>query len=81
MTKLLQLILLLVISSVFSQKTTLHGKVLSNNKPLEKVHIFNILTSKGVVTDKEGNFFIEVSKGDKLSFSAIPFIKQQVVIT
>jgi len=62
---------------------TLKGKVVSKTDSigLPGVTIRILKTSKGDVTDFEGNFEIEVKKGETLEFSYLGFLTQNVAIT
>lgn len=82
MTKLLNFLLVFFVLQNFAQgKKLLKGIIVSNAKPLEEVHIFNINTLQGVVTNKNGTFSLEVAKGDKLVISAMPYKEQHILIT
>ena len=59
---------------------TIAGKVTdSNNQPVVGASISVKGSSKGVVTDDEGNFSIEVEKGDTLQVSFVGFTSQEIV--
>ena len=57
---------------VFSQNDTLiRGKVVSESSLLEGIHVINLSSKLGVVTDSRGYFQIQVRISDTLQFSAV----------
>ncbi|MFY0628977.1 MAG: TonB-dependent receptor [Flavobacteriaceae bacterium] len=70
--------------SVFAQETfNLKGVVISqaDNMGLPGVTIRILNTSKGDITDLDGNFQITVKNGDTLEFSYLGYVTQKVVVT
>ncbi len=62
------------------EKVTIAGKVTDiNNQPVVGATISVKGTSRGVVTDGEGNFSIEVEKGEVLQISYVGFTSQEIV--
>lgn len=56
----------------FSQNDTLiRGKVVSESSLLEGIHVINLSSKLGVVTDSRGYFQIQVRISDTLQFSAV----------
>ncbi|SFW11860.1 TonB-linked outer membrane protein, SusC/RagA family [Sinomicrobium oceani] len=84
MSKALLLFFLLTASfSLGAQTFSVSGNVTDaeNNMPLPQVNIVVKGTTKGVVTDFDGNYIIEsVSTGDVLVFSYIGFSTREVVL-
>ncbi len=78
------LILLLFVSLIsWSQQIEVSGVVTSasDGMPLPGVSVIVEGTSKGVSTDFDGKYSINVQSGQKLSFSYIGFKTQSIVIT
>ena len=77
--------LLLLSSSVFlyAQESTkaINGRVHSPIRDISGVHVKNISSGKGAVTDDNGNFSIKVALLDTLLFSAVQFRRKTMVIT
>lgn len=68
---------LLGISNAFAQKITVSGTVTDeSNNPLLGASITVKGTSRGVSSDFDGNYKIEVEQGDVLEFSFIGFLSQ-----
>lgn len=82
MLKITQLFLLLCIVSVFSQQNiTLKGIVYTKGKPLNQVHIYNINSSKGTLSNDKGVFNIEVSLNDVLVINVMPYKEKRIKIS
>ena len=57
------------------------GQVIDNlNEPLIGVNVFIKGTTRGAITDIDGNYAIEASKGEKLVFSYIGMDDKAVVV-
>lgn len=66
---------------MFSQRQNLVGKVgTTEDIDVEGINIFNISTSKGTVTNAEGEFRISVALEDTLSISAVHIQETTLVI-
>ena len=63
--------------------TTIKGKVVnaSNNVSLSNVHVVNLNSVKGTLTDEEGDFGIRASVNDTLYFSYLGFKSIRVRVT
>lgn len=81
-TKLFLIGMLLCNISLFAQdKYMLSGTVLDqNNVPVPGVNVIVANTSRGTATDFDGNYQLEVSKGEKLKFSFLGYISQTIAI-
>ncbi|MCK3684790.1 TonB-dependent receptor [Maribellus sp. YY47] len=67
--------------TVFPQEKAVKGKVVdSENRPLPGVTITIVGTTKGVITDSDGTFSIEVKPTDKLVFSFIGMESQIIEV-
>ena len=68
--------------SVFAQEIRITGKVVnaSDNKPLPGTTVIIKHTTRGVVTDENGEFSITAQVGDSLTFSFIGFLPQTVKV-
>ncbi len=53
----------------------------SFGEDVENIHVFNLTTSRGTLTNNNGKFTIVVSIGDTLIFSAVQFEKETLVIS
>lgn len=80
--KLTLLVILMVNITLMAQNTTLKGKVVSetDNQPIPGVNVAVKNTSKGAVTDFDGNYQIQVNKGDVLQFSYVGYVPQDRII-
>lgn len=70
--------------AAWSQEDALiHGKVLNdaNDKVLENVHVVNLNSVKGTVTDENGDFEINAAVNDTLYFSYLGFKSIRVRVT
>ena len=81
MRKIILIIFLLPIS-LMAQVITIKGTVQEEDskQPLPGVSVLIKGTSKGTVTDFDGNFELEAKKGDKLVFSYIGMKTQEVTV-
>lgn len=61
--------------------TIIKGKIVSTSSSLEGIHVLNLKNGKGVVTDDRGYFFIKVTIGDTLQFSAIHLIATKHIVS
>jgi hypothetical protein len=67
MTKLPQIAILFFVFNCYAQKQiSLKGIVFSKNTPLNQVHIYNKNTAKGILSNRKGEFEIDVSINDVL---------------
>lgn len=60
---------LAILTSVYAQKGTLNGTVVSNKIPLENVNIANISTSEVTNSTTNGGFSLTIKVGDTLKLS------------
>ena len=60
---------LAIFTSVYAQKVTLSGTVVSNNIPLENVNIVNFSTSEVTNSKTNGAFSLTINMGDTLKIS------------
>ena len=66
-------------NTAFAQQQTLKGVVIDENgEPVIGAAVFVVETNKGEITDNDGNFTINVSKGQTLRFTYIGFTTQDV---
>ncbi|REE16947.1 TonB-linked SusC/RagA family outer membrane protein [Winogradskyella pacifica] len=81
--KLTTIIALLFSVMIFAQDSyTLTGTVTSavDNMPIPGANIIIIKTTRGATTDFDGNYQLEVSKGDVVQFSYVGYVTQTVII-
>jgi len=63
-------------------KNTISGIVLDEtNKPLAWVSIQNITTKQGTFSNEKGEYTIPVREGDKLLFTAVGMVKEEIIYT
>jgi len=74
------LVLMLSTSLVFSQGSISGSVSDENNNPIPGATITIAGTSTGVVTDFDGNYSIDASAGDVLSFSSLGFTSKNVTV-
>ncbi|WP_422859578.1 SusC/RagA family TonB-linked outer membrane protein [Flagellimonas sp. S174] len=81
-TKLLLVGLLLVNIQLFAQQTSpITGTVTdANNVPIPGANVIVLNTDRGVQTDFDGNYSIDVSSGEVLRFSYIGYAAQTVIV-
>ncbi|MEM8765152.1 MAG: TonB-dependent receptor [Bacteroidota bacterium] len=80
-TKLFLVGVLLVNIQLFAQ-VTVSGKVTDeNNAPIPGANVVVVNSTRGVQTDFDGNYSIEVSSGESLRFSYVGYAAQTVEIT
>ncbi|UOY04859.1 TonB-dependent receptor [Muricauda sp. SCSIO 64092] len=82
-TKLFLVGLVLSTIQLFAQQTfTVSGTVTDvNNTPVPGVNVIVVNTTRGVQTDFDGNYTVEVASGEALRFSYIGYTTQTVEIT
>ncbi len=61
--------------------TKLDGRIISYTNDVASVHIANLTTDKGTISNMEGFFSISATLGDTLVFSAVQFKKMEVIVT
>lgn len=81
MKKIFTLFILLVSLVSFAQQTVKGIVKDPNGVPLGGVTVMIPDSSRGTVTDFDGNFSIQVNSGETLQFSYVGFTKQEVVIS
>ncbi|MFB9055472.1 SusC/RagA family TonB-linked outer membrane protein [Mariniflexile ostreae] len=82
-TKLTLMLIMIFNISLFAQNGyKLSGTVKDEaNMPIPGVNVIIANTSKGTATDFDGQFQLDVKKGDVLQFSYLGYIKQSITIT
>ncbi len=63
------------------ESTSLKGRVFSTTNEVSAVHVSNISTKRGTITDANGFFEIMAKVNDSLVFSAVQFKRKKVVVT
>lgn len=69
-----------VCAAVYSQNTLIKGRVIADDGNISEIHVLNISSNKGVLTDGNGYFQILVDLNDVLLFSSIQFKIKEVKI-
>jgi hypothetical protein len=67
--------------SAQDDRVNILGSVLTDTLSVENIHVLNLSTNIGVVTNSKGQFEIEVQVSDTLFFSGIQFREETVLIT
>ena len=69
--------------SAVVKSSVINGKVLnsSNNVVLENVHVVNLNSVKGTLTNEDGNFIMKAKVNDTLYFSYLGFKSIRVRVT
>lgn len=77
------LLLLLAHGELLAQETRVpvRGKILSDSASVEDVHIINLSSRKGSLSNSEGVFFMNVKENDTLQFSNIQFKTKTLIIS
>ncbi|MFT4781506.1 MAG: ABC-type enterochelin transport system ATPase subunit, partial [Pseudohongiellaceae bacterium] len=76
MKKLLLVLLLAVsftVTSQISKRVIVDGKIIVEGQDVDAITVFNIATKKGVITDENGKFTIEVGLNDLIEFRALQY--------
>lgn len=76
MKKLLLLFLLSVsftVSSQTSKRVKVDGKIIVEHQDVNAITVFNTSTKKGVITNENGEFIIEVGLNDLIEFRALQY--------
>lgn len=82
MNQLNLIIALFIIASIHAQdnRILIKGIVLSDSIPVENVHIINMSSNRGSLSNKNGEFKISVKENDTLMFSDIQYKIKEVII-
>lgn len=81
--KLITVVTLLFSVMIFAQEAyTIKGTVTSavDNMPIPGANIIVVTTTRGTSTDFDGNFQLEVAKGESVQISYIGYVSQTIVI-
>ncbi len=82
MTKYYLTFLILITFNLHSQEKSiaLKGKVLHDNKGIQKVTVLNIDSKKGTITHGNGIFDVAVKLGDSILFTSLEYKKRVIII-
>ena len=70
------------VSTVMQQQKAVQGKVLDQTgSPIIGASVLVKGTTRGTITDVDGNFSIDVAKGETLVISYIGYVNQEIVPT
>lgn len=61
--------------------TKIQGKVLNKGVDVAAIHVSNITSQRGTITDIDGFFTISAQLNDTLVFSAVQFKRKEIVVT
>lgn len=67
-------------STAQQERQRIIGKITSDSISVEDVHIINVTTRSGTISNKNGNFQLFVRENDTLIFSDIQFTTQKIII-
>ncbi|WP_081208995.1 peptidase associated/transthyretin-like domain-containing protein [Salegentibacter sediminis] len=62
------------------ERDFLHGKI-TNDSLISQVHIVNMTSKKGTLSEASGEFIIQAKPGDSILFSAVQYKKITIAIT
>ncbi len=63
-----------------NERKILFGKIVSDSIPTKDVHIFNLNSRKGTISNRYGEFRIPIKKNDTLLISDIQYETQKIII-
>ena len=64
------------------ERVQIQGQITADsNEMVEGIHIYNISSQKGTVTNEEGAFTIAVAENDRLEITAIQFVGYKVIVS
>ena len=63
------------------KRVIISGRIISDAKSKDNIHILNISSRKGTISNSQGKFVIPVKEHDTLVFSGIQFYKKEILIT
>ena len=63
------------------KRVNISGRIISDIKSKGNIHIFNIKSRKGTISNSRGEFKILVKVQDTLVFSGVQFYKKELPIT
>jgi len=66
--------------SAQQERKQITGKITSDSISVENVHIINVTSRKGTISDENGIFYLFVKERDTLVFSDIQFTTKKVII-
>ncbi|MDZ7614966.1 MAG: hypothetical protein U5K51_15680 [Flavobacteriaceae bacterium] len=77
------LLLLLALGELLAQETRVpvRGQITSDSASVEDVHIINLSSRKGSLSNSEGIFYMNVRENDTLQFSNIQFKTKTLIIS
>ncbi|MGC6430660.1 MAG: VIT domain-containing protein [Jejuia sp.] len=67
-------------NGIDTSKRIIRGRVVENGQPLPGANVFVLNKNNAVVTDFDGNYAINAEYGDKLVFSFVGFVTQEVTL-
>ena len=82
--RFLILILCFISTISFAQdikRVEVKGNIIVDRNDLEGVTVYNSSSNKGTVTDKDGNFVLEVALNDRVEFAALQFKDFEIIVT
>lgn len=71
----------LATNSIAQQNTIIHGTIISENQVISDVHIINLNSSRGTISNDNGSFEIKTKVNDTLLISSIQFERKKIRIT
>ncbi len=63
------------------KRVIISGRIISDAKSKDNIHILNISSRKGTISNSQGKFVIPAKENDSLVISGIQFYKKEILIT
>jgi len=71
-----------ITTNSFAQESTIiHGTIINANQVINNVHIINLNSGRGTISNDNGSFVIKTKVNDTLLFSSIQFEKIKIAVT
>tara|TARA_R110001583_G_scaffold412_2_gene3788 strand:+ start:31045 stop:31809 length:765 start_codon:yes stop_codon:yes gene_type:complete len=71
-----------ITTNSFAQESTIiHGTIINANQVINNVHIINLNSGRGTISNDNGSFEIKTKVNDTLLFSSIQFEKIKIAVT
>ncbi len=64
-----------------NERTRITGEIKNDSLPIENVHIINMSSNRGSLSNKNGEFQISVKENDTLMFSDVQYLIKKIIIS
>lgn len=82
--RLFSMLVLFCITAIYSQeikRTSINGTIITPvADQVEGIHIYNVSSQKGIVTDENGQFKINVAANDRLQVTSLQYISFNLIV-